>query len=204
MCDILSIYIVVEDSLSEAVLLRLLGETPGEYAVTVLGRIGKNYINKKISNFNEAAKGIPFILLRDLDNWDCAPSLLERYLPVHKHKNLLFRVAVKEVEAWLMADRSGFSGFIGINSSRIPYDTETIENPKEFLIRLAKNSRFKTIREDIVPYNTTTAQQGRGYNSRLITFVNNRWNPDNAENHSDSLKRTRNALKHFPPEICIQ
>ena len=203
MCDILPIYIVVEDLLSEAVLLRLLGETPVDYDVKVLGRKGKGYINKRINNFNEAAKGIPCILLRDLDNWDCAPLLLERYLPVHKHKNLLFRVAVKEVEAWLMADRLGFSNFIGVKSSRIPYDTETIDNPKEFLIGLAKTSRFKTIREDIVPYYTTTAKQGRGYNSRLITFVNNHWNPDTAENHSDSLKRTLNALKHYSPEIVM-
>lgn len=57
------------------------------------------------------------------------------------------------------------------------------------------------IREDIVPYHVTTAKQGRGYNSRLITFINNHWNPEVAENHSDSLKRTRIALKHFSPEI---
>lgn len=90
MDNLLPIYIVVEDVLSEAVLLKLLYETRMNYNFTVLGKTGKDYIDRRIRNFNEAAQGIPCILLRDLDNEDCAPTLLNKCLPTPKHKNLLF------------------------------------------------------------------------------------------------------------------
>jgi len=46
----------------------------------------------------------------------------KKWLPYPKHPNLLFRVAVKEVEAWLLAHRAAFATFLGISDKLIPQE----------------------------------------------------------------------------------
>lgn len=96
--------LAVEDELSEVVLRRLLADARCYAVGTVYGRRGNGYLRKTIVGWNRAARGCPFIVLTDLDNTRCAPSLIAEWLTVPKHPNLLFRIAVREVEAWLLSD----------------------------------------------------------------------------------------------------
>src|SRR5271166_3110925 len=101
--NLIPVNLATEDELSETVLLRMLADL-GRFAVgTSYRRGGFAYLERNISGWNHAAKGIPFILLTDLDRCVCPAKLFGDWLKAPRHPNLLFRVAVREVEAWLLA-----------------------------------------------------------------------------------------------------
>jgi hypothetical protein len=189
--------LVFEDLLSEFVMKKIVEKT-GRYLITnSYPGGGFGYIKKNINGFNEASVATPFFVLTDLDHAICAQLLKKEWLNREPHPNLIFRIAVREVEAWLMADIEGFSRFSGRNlSSIIPTNTELISNPKEFLINIIRDSRFRSIKEDIIPKDAY-ASIGPNYNQQLSTFVNNYWDINNAMKHSDSLRRTIVRLTNF-------
>lgn len=193
--------LVVEDFLSEAVVLKILHESGQPYAVGTryLGRQGSGYIKKRISGFNRAAIATPFLVLTDLDNETCAPQLLQSWLPEPPSRNLIFRIAVQEVEAWLLAHRDGIATFLGIQRDLIPSDIESLGNPKEVLIGLARKSKRGDIRKDIVPPDGSTRVHGPDYNGRLIRFVEESWSPAQAMKNSQSLSSAARALASFKP-----
>lgn len=192
------VQLVVEDPLSEAVVRRLLQDLP----VTIgacYGRQGFGYIQKKIGAFNHAAKACPFLVLTDLDTAECAAALIRAWLPARRHPNLLFRVAVREVESWLLADGSGMARFLGIAGHRIPGNTDDLADPKQTLINLARNSRNRDRREAIVPRPGSTAAVGPDYNGARAGFVARDWDPVEASRRSDSLRRFLAAVERFRP-----
>jgi hypothetical protein len=150
--------------------------------------------------FNLAAKGTPFLVLTDLDQAACPPELIGQWLTMSKHPNLIFRIAVREVEAWLLADRKGFAGFSRIPIDIIPANSEGIINPKEKLIELVKQSPLADLRTDIVPREGTTAKIGPNYNGRLVNFVNSKWDINTAQKNSISLLKAIKALENFEPK----
>ena len=63
--------LAIEDELSEAVLRRLLADARHGYVIgKAYGRNGYGYLRKTIAGWNRAAKGIPFVVLTDLDDAD--------------------------------------------------------------------------------------------------------------------------------------
>lgn len=194
------INLVVEDSLSEAVLRAVLQQSNRHYFVgNCYGQGGSGYLKEKIRGFNKAAQGIPFLVLTDLDKSECPPVLIEEWLSESKHPNLLFRVAVREVESWLLAHREALSKFLGIHKESIPQDVDTINDPKQLLINLTRKSRYRILREAIVPSPGSTAKIGPDYNGKLISFVKSRWKVPAAMLYSPSLKRTVHAVSNFKP-----
>ena len=191
------INLAVEDDLSEAVLRKIL---PDRYVVgDRCMRGGFGYLKKNIRGFNNASKGMPFLVLTDLDMAECAPTLIKKWLSVPVHHNLLFRVAVREVESWVIADTDRFAKFLGIRRTLVPVNVDAIDDPKKCLINLARKSK-RNLREDIVPTKGSTAKQGPDYNGRLIYFVEEFWNPYEAMHNSLSLERTIRAVENFQPE----
>ncbi len=160
---------------------------------------GYGWIKRRIGGFNHAAKGMPYFVLTDLDRSECAPVLIRGWLGVPRHPNLLFRVAVREVESWLLGCRESFAAFLGVLSDRIPANVDEIQNPKEFVVSLARRSRRKDLRMDLVPQEGSTARVGPNYNGRLLYFVERHWEPAVAGQNSPSLRRTIEALETFRP-----
>ncbi len=192
------INLAVEDDLSDAVLRKIL---PARYEVGVCyNRGGFDYLKRTIHGFNNASKGMPYLVLTNLDRVECAPKLIKEWLPIPIHHNLLFRVAVREVETWVLADRDRFAKFVGIRKALVPVDVDAINDPKECLINLANRSRKRELRDDIVPIEGSTAKQGPNYNGRLISFVEEFWNPHEAMHNSPSLERTIKAVENFRPK----
>jgi len=192
--------LAVEDQLSETILRTLLDFVDRDYHVgTCYGRTGFGYLRKTVRGFNQAAKGTPFLLLTDLDDHDCPPELIGEWLNVPPHHNLIFRVAVREVEAWLLADPTHLAEFLHISKALMPDDCDSVEDPKRDLVELARRSRSRDIRDRIVPKAGSTAQQGPDYNSCLSTFVTNHWDVDRACEASTSLRRTVERLRSFNP-----
>jgi len=195
---IIPINIAVEDTLSEAVLRQII-KRDGRYAIGVCyRRNGYGYLKKTIRGFNNAAKGTPYIVLADLEA-KCPPEQLRKWLPVPMHSNLIFRIAVREIEAWLLADGNSIASFLGISRNLLPTDVDSIDDPKQCLINLARRSRRRELREAIVPDHNTTAKIGPDYNGQLSFFVSRLWNLSNAVKRSDSLCRATKAINSFQP-----
>lgn len=201
MNEIVPVYLAVEDDLSEAVLKRLLEMSNRPFQTSaVFGHEGFGYLKKRIANFNRAAQSIPYVVLTDLDNGECAPALVKEWLPGKRHNNLIFCVAVREVESWLLADRETLAEFLRIRPGTIPDEVESILHPKEFLVQLAGRSRSRRIRQAIAPASGSTAKVGPDYNGTLISFVRRHWHVQNAANRSPSLKRAASAIQHWRPD----
>jgi hypothetical protein len=193
--------LAVEDSVSEALAQAILAQSKKPFFVkTRYNRGGFGYIRKHIGSFNKAAAvGNPYFVLTDLDRAACPSKLIDSWLGCPQNGNLLFRIAVEEAESWILADRDAFAALLGIARDRIPVNADTIRDPKEFLVRLAKSARHAQVKDAIVPRTAATASVGPGYNSTLTQFIQNRWNAKRAAAHSMSLKRAILAIKKFRP-----
>jgi hypothetical protein len=111
-----------------------------------------------------------------------------------------FRIAVHAIEAWLLADAEQLAAFLSIPVTRIPSNPDAEPEPKTTLINLARQSRRRTIREDIVPRQGSGSRVGPGYSSRIIEFVKvteNPWRPEIAIKRSGSLRRCMEALQNL-------
>lgn len=191
------INLVFEDDLSGAMLRRLLSEIRPDCQIALFYPTGgKGNIKRKLRGFNNAARGMSYLILVDLDaEYECPPTLLRDWFNYDKHPNLHFRIAVKEVESWLLASRSAFSSYLGVSINEIPEISDQIQCPKELLLKIASKSRKKSVRDDIVPPIRSTARVGPNYNARLIEFINQRWDYREAIRFSESLGRTLEYLK---------
>lgn len=189
--------LAVEDRLSEAVSIKILTSLKIEVS-QILGLKGQGYLQQKASSLNLTAKGFPVFMLTDQDVPErCPPHLLDTWIPGQRNPEFFFRVAVMEVESWVLADRSGIATLLSIPLHRIPQRTDEILRPKEFLVSLARLSRKTQVREEIVPLFGATSKVGPGYNLRLGEFVRTRWNIQRASAVSASLRRTVARLGDF-------
>lgn len=192
--------LAIEDELSESVLRTLLRYVDREYFVgTAYGRQGFGYLRKTAPGWNVGARGVPFVLLTDLDDHACPSALIQQWLNAPLHPNLIFRVAVREVEAWLLADRANIARFLSVPQTRVPLTCDDLIDPKRELIGLARRSRSRDIRDRIAPRIDSTAQQGPDYNGCLTAFVRNGWDIPSACAVSPSLARTVHRLIAFIP-----
>ena len=199
------IYLAVEDELSEWVARRALSTRPPSYAVgAVFGQGGCGYLKKRASAFNNAAKGCPFLLLTDLDQYSCPPQLIEEWLRRPQHPHLLLRVAVREVEAWLLGDPAGFGAFLGIRKALGFDDPEKLTDPKQELLKLALASPRRTLREALAWKDDSSGRvfQGPDYNATLARFVAKQWDIEVARKHCRSLSRLFLALERIEAEFA--
>jgi len=191
-----SVSLLVEGIVDEAVIRRVV-EHVGLTCGTVYGKKGKAYLRKRLPQYNQAARFAPWLVVADLDqDAECAPDLVRMTLP-NPAGEMRFRVAVRAIEAWLFADAENLAAFLGIPKVRIPSNPEAEMNPKATLVNLARRSRRRKIREDMVPREGSGGRVGPGYAGRLINFATTAghlWRPEIALQHSDSLQRCMEAL----------
>lgn len=189
-----SVILAVEDELSEVISTKLL-KNFGVKITTVIRDSGNVYLRQKAPELNRSAKGINIFLLTDLNSSNhCPVELINSWIKGPLNPRFLFRVAIMEVESWLMADRDSFANFLSIPVNRIPSNTDDIPNPKEFLVSLARSSRKRKLRDELVPKPGARIPVGYGYNTRLSEFVREHWNLERAATVSPSLKRTLDRL----------
>lgn len=185
----------VEGALDEAVVRRLIGFCGGQPG-TVYGNRGRSYVLEHIDRFNKGAThGWIWFVLVDLDRSpDCAPELVMEALP-DPADGMCFRVAVREVEAWLLADRAGFARWASVPTGRIPVDVEAIPNPKEQLVDIVRHSRRRERRDAIVPRPGSRRTEARDYTPTLSDFVASDWDVEAAARGAPSLDRALRCLR---------
>jgi hypothetical protein len=192
--------IAVEDVLSEFVVMKLLAVANRDYHVgSVYRRGGFSYLRSTINGWNAAAKGKPFVVLTDLDDNPCPAELLGGWWTSAQNSNLIFRVAVREVEAWLLADVGNIAEYLQIGEKHVPQEPDEIPDPKATLIGLARRSRLKYVRDSLLPQQGSTAKQGLGHNDCLGVFVREKWDVRTACARSPSLSRAMKRFDQFRP-----
>jgi hypothetical protein len=160
----------------------------------IYGRKGKAHLLDRAPTYNKAAHFAPWFVLVDLDMDEQCPSQAVLRWLAYPANGMRFRVAVRSVEAWLMADRESIASFLAVNTSKIPQHPDLDSNPKQTLINIARMSRSKSIREDLVPRQGSGAKVGPLYLARLTDFTVRQWDPAEGEKHSQSLQRCIRAL----------
>lgn len=188
--------VAVEGIVDLAVASRLLshvGRTTGPAYV----KGGKSPLMRKLRGYNSAARVASWFVLVDLNSdEECAPPFVQRHLPTPA-ANMVFRVAVRQAETWLMGDRARLARFLQISEARVPIDPEAEPNAKRAMVSLARRSSDPLVRADMVPRAESGRSIGAAYPGRLIEFADRHWRPDVAELRVDSLRRCIRALREL-------
>lgn len=187
--------LATEDVLSEAIGLRLLSELPVPVTPSLLLRkSGFGYLRAGMHNWRQLAQRQCVLILTDLDQIACPVAMRSDWLgktPVPA--GLLLRIAVREIESWVLADHEALRLLLGPKGT-LPPKPDTLPDPKQHLLKLAKLAP-RAIRDDLVKEKGAIASQGIGYNQRLTAWVSTDWSPERAAQRSPSLHRTRLRLR---------
>jgi hypothetical protein len=157
----------------------------------VFGLRGKNYLDKRLANYNRAAKHGAWLVVRDTDNdsGGCPVTLRSQLLQDVKNPALCSRLAVRSIDAWLMADGDAFAEEFAVSRARIPEHPEALDDPKRTLAQLCADSRKRAVREGMVPPKNSVGKVGPEYTSMIMQFCRGAWRPDVAAHNAPSLQR---------------
>ncbi|WWT74827.1 hypothetical protein V8H18_00005 [Lautropia mirabilis] len=191
-----AIALATEDELSEAIGLRLIAESPFHEAdVLPLRRNGSGYLKSKVESWRQLAGQQVVLLLTDLDQIDCPVALRNEWLGTRPVPDrLLLRIAVREIESWVLADHDAMRKLIG-DRGKLPPAPDELGDPKAFLLNMVRKYAPRDVKQDLLAERGAMASQGLGYNRRLVAWVKSDWSPDRAAARSPSLLRARQALR---------
>lgn len=153
---------------------------------------GKGKLDKKIAGYNQAAAHSPWFLLRDADHDadDCPADLRDSRLSASQQSpGLCFRLAVRSLEAWLLADAEAFAVAFSVRAAAVPGDVEQLPDAKRSLVDLCRRSRKSGIRKAMVPPVGSSGRVGPEYVTYISEFARTGWRPDVAAANAPSLAR---------------
>jgi len=191
------ICLATEDVLSEAVAEKLLAASGRPFEIAQrLRKDGYGYLKTNLPKFNQVAANVmPVFLLTDLDTAKCVADFMQDWRKgLDLSERLLFRVAVREVEAWLLADRRAFADWLSISAELGHVEPERLDDPKRALLRLVDRSKKRELKAMILPGKTSRSPVGLGYNTELTQYVRDHWNPQTAAASAPSLARAINRI----------
>lgn len=205
MCDIYC-YSYVEDAPSAAILRRLVEERNAHHprqlkfmeGFPVLTHGYRKLKEKAPSLLNMAKGGIHTLCLTDLDTSACAVALIRDWFAfptevgVALPREVTFRVAVREVEAWVLADRHAWARYIGIGAANFAAAPETLRDPKQHLLSTVRRKGRRAVHKEMLPRGS--ASIGPRYNEILCNFIASTWLASRAAAHAPSLRRAVDAL----------
>lgn len=198
----MNVLLVVEDEPSEAVLRRLVASAGPKLKVSTVFRAqGFGNIKHRLENFRNASHVIPHIVMTDLDAYPCPPELLIDWGVGKLPPRMLMRIAVREVESWLLADRAGIAKLIKVPVIKIPFKPDDLPDPKQVLINLARKGNSPRFRGEFVPANGSRAKHGPAYNQHLSAFVEQDWDSEKAALASPSLQRSILRINEFAQRL---
>jgi len=201
-------YSYVEDVLSKAVVCKIvayvnslliakeLSFRPGFPSVTG----GNGRLRSIAQRFIPSAKaGLCVIIVTDLDTVPTPNELGKVWFNINCLSELphafIFRIAIREIESWIMADRVGFSTYMSFSMSNLPVQVDDIADPKGYLLNLIQRKCNKKWQKDMLPLKSQHI--GLEYNPRLVRFIEESWNVENAMKSSESLFRSINRIVDY-------
>lgn len=159
---------------------------------------GKGKLDPLLGKYlNAARQNMKWLILRDLDrDADCGPTLRAQLLR-SETPCLCFRVAIREAESWLLADRRSMADFLRVSEAAMPTSPDELSDPKQVLVNLARRSRKKDIQEAIVPHPSSGRPDGPEYVSWMAHFARSHWNVAIASQGSPSLARAVRRIQEL-------
>lgn len=189
----LEINYLVEGAIDAAIaraLIRIGGAIPGMERIAR----GKGKLIADLPKYNSAARHYPWLAIRDMDHdAACAPELRNSNLP-SANELMCFRIAVREAEAWILADRNAFASAIGVSVAAVPNQPEALDDPKQTIVNLARRSRKRAIKIGLVPEQGAGISIGPEYAAWMIEFIQTKWDPMRAV-ADDSAPSLAKALR---------
>lgn len=188
-----SVWVVSEDAPGLAVLRRLVADCPPLTVYKETNARGFGALKRDARKYDKTARaGLPVVLLTDLDRASCPAELRDSWLGnTVLSPRFLFRVARREVEAWLLADAAAFATHFRVKPTSLPTNPEGLPDPKRALFEVLAKGPKKTT-AGMLP--AKGAPVGPEYNARLKDFVEKAWRPEVAATRAPSLCRARYRL----------
>jgi len=133
--------------------------------------------------------------LTDLDRYPCPTALFDDWRVGALPPTMLLRIAVREVEAWLLADRKGIADFLHVAIEKVPPSPESMDDTKQAMFNVIRKSRKRRLVEEMVPQ--SGAHIGPLYNDRMRDFALNCWRIETAAANAPSLDRSISRIAAF-------
>ncbi len=195
------IYYVCEDAPLKAIAIELIKNEKIGCSLQDIGTKhgGRSTILSRLKAYNQTSKKSPVVVFIDLDKYECAPSLFEKF-PIKDRQpleRLQIRVAVREVESWLLADKQGMETYFGIPQNAIPHNPEELNDPKQKLFDLIKEKATTKRKRQMLREGNTKV--GLEYNYYLVDFINTAWDSTRACANADSLVRAIKGIQKITP-----
>lgn len=193
---------IVSEGLLEAPVARKLIAFCGLQQGTAYGVRGFGNIKRKIKKYEASlvTQESAVLVLTDFMDSKCPCPIVAKqsYLgrSAGSSPHFLLRFAVPELESWLIADYKNFSQLLGVKEEKISVQPDTLIDPKKHIASLARLSRRKMIKEDLM---SSSGTQGRLYIEIMTNFITKNWNVTTAMSRSPSLARCVNRLRELNP-----
>lgn len=197
-----AIILIVEDELSEAVMRKVIARHAISLEIDrciISGGVGNIKIG--MQKYMNASNVLPHVVLADLDQHDCASALMTSWGVRELPRSLLFRIAVRSIESWLLADQQGIADFLSIASVKVRQRPEELVDSKRELVSLARRGRQRRLASEVCPEPGSAAKQGPLYNAHLVRFVRESWRVDVAARSAPSLARACQRLGEFQSRL---
>lgn len=123
---------------SDEVVLRRIVVGRGANVHRVQVQNGKANLRRALPGYNNAAQGNPWLVLVDLDqDFECPAALVTEWLPAPS-TYMRFRVVVRQVEAWLLADAERVASFFALRRAVIPDAPDQLRDAKGALLQSSR------------------------------------------------------------------
>ena len=192
------IAVVAEDKLTQAVLHKCISDfLPGFSIVRTEVKGGRGNVQRELRAYASLAQVMPVLIGVDLDADECASKLIAGWKSRYgTHQSLIIRVAVREIESWVIADRKRIAKLINANSDTIIFSPDDLGDPKNYFLEAVQKTASIDLRNDLIPRNYNKYPRiGPAYNLQMCKFVELRWRPHVAMRRSDSLARAVRAIQ---------
>ena len=158
---------------------------------------GNGQLKKKTANILRMALEAHLfsLIITDLDKISCAPKLIKSWFNMSSEQlpdKIIFRVAVREIESWVMADKTAFAKFMNISEANFSEAPDTLDDPKQYLFSVIKKHGNKKWQREMLP--TDSSAVGPLYNCKISEFITNKWSVKKAAEKSPSLLRAINSI----------
>ncbi|WP_156810469.1 hypothetical protein [Pseudoxanthomonas sp. GW2] len=157
---------------------------------TVFGKRGVGYVVSRAEGFAVRGQYSPILILADFMDVDGAcPPVARRELVANDYPLTLVRLAVNEIESWLLASRRELARYLGVSLDRVPEVPDDVVDPKRELVNIARDSRKPRIREIFVPKEGCSSVVGIGYVDGFQEFLTTHWSLESAVENSPSFRK---------------
>lgn len=181
--DILLVEGATDEAVARALLKHVRIDTPDNVIVA-----GGNpaFLTKLEDKYVKASRHIWVFALADTEG-RCVKDIIHASIG-SPPRGLVARFAVRMVESWLLADKSGLAKWLAVSEADVPSKPDTLDNPKQKLLQLVKRSS-KSSFQSMLPDPLARARIGPGYVEHIENFVRGTWDINAARKRSPSLDR---------------